>query len=298
MTAHLSAEALQTIEETIDRALACGDESGVHVLGYGEISTVVAWRDGERELACKRLPPFPGESHLNAYRAGVDEYLVRLRECRVHPVETHVQHRQRNDGRLAAYCIQPRLSAESLLPTVFARSSDDDALALFDRLAHAILDCVSPRLGLDGQISNWAIVSGELLYFDVSTPLMRDASGRERLDTDLFLSSLPWALRGLVRRFMLGSILNKYYDPRGVVVDLLANLHKERLSRFVPTFLARANQLVQPAVTEAEILRYYRDDAGMWTLLQRLRRMDRWWQRRIRRRPYPFLLPGTIDRHV
>ena len=30
----------------------------------------------------------------------------------------------------------------------------------------------------------------------------------------------------------------------------------------------------------------------MWALLQRLRRCDRWWQRRVRRRPYPFLLPG------
>jgi hypothetical protein len=31
-------------------------------------------------------------------------------------------------------------------------------------------------------------------------------------------------------------------------------------------------------------------------LLQRLRRADRWWQRTVRRRPYPFLLPGRIDR--
>ena len=33
-------------------------------------------------------------------------------------------------------------------------------------------------------------------------------------------------------------------------------------------------------------------------LLQRLRRLDRAWQRRVRRRVYPFLLPGRIERHV
>jgi hypothetical protein len=28
----------------------------------------------------------------------------------------------------------------------------------------------------------------------------------------------------------------------------------------------------------------------------RVRRADRWWQRHIRRRTYPFLLPGSIRR--
>jgi hypothetical protein len=36
----------------------------------------------------------------------------------------------------------------------------------------------------------------------------------------------------------------------------------------------------------------------MWALLQRARRVDRAWQRHVRRRPYPFLLPGPVDRGV
>jgi hypothetical protein len=36
----------------------------------------------------------------------------------------------------------------------------------------------------------------------------------------------------------------------------------------------------------------------MYALIQRLRRLDRAWQRRVRRRPYPFLLPGPVARHV
>jgi len=44
------------------------------------------------------------------------------------------------------------------------------------------------------------------------------------------------------------------------------------------------------------VRRYYRSDARLWELMLRLRRADRWWQRRIRRRTYPFLLPGHIER--
>jgi hypothetical protein len=109
---------------------------------------------------------------------------------------------------------------------------------------------------------------------------------------------LPWALRGTVRRFLLQSILDKYYSPRGVLVDLLGNLIKEGVSRWLGLGLEIVNTKIEPAIDEAEVRRYYREDAGMWALLQRLRRMDRMWQRRVRRRQYPFLLPGKVERHV
>ena len=37
--------------------------------------------------------------------------------------------------------------------------------------------------------------------------------------------------------------------------------------------------------------RYFARDKRLWLLMQRLRRADRAWQRRVRRRAYPFLLP-------
>ena len=37
--------------------------------------------------------------------------------------------------------------------------------------------------------------------------------------------------------------------------------------------------------------RYFARDRRLWLLMQRLRRADRAWQRRVRSRPYPFLLP-------
>ncbi len=37
--------------------------------------------------------------------------------------------------------------------------------------------------------------------------------------------------------------------------------------------------------------------AAIEPFVQRLRRIDRLWQRTIRRRPYPNLLPGPVERH-
>jgi hypothetical protein len=57
-----------------------------------------------------------------------------------------------------------------------------------------------------------------------------------------------------------------------------------------------ANHHVTPVIDRDEVVRWYRSDARTWEALLRLRRTDRWWQRHVRRRPYPFLLPGRIER--
>jgi hypothetical protein len=103
-------------------------------------------------------------------------------------------------------------------------------------------------------------------------------------------------LRGAVRRFVLPDILDRYHRPRTVVLDLAANLYKERLDRWIPTVLDAAGDRVDPPITADEVRRDYRSDARTWSLLQALRRADRTWQRRVRRRTYPVLLPSRIDR--
>ena len=102
----------------------------------------------------------------------------------------------------------------------------------------------------------------------------------------------------LVRRFALRGILDPYYDARRAALDLLANLYKEDLAAWVPTAVELANVCLGTDFTEHEVRRYYRRDAWLWGLLQRMRRADRSWQRRVRHRPYPFLLPGKIDRRI
>jgi len=153
-----------------------------------------------------------------------------------------------------------------------------------------------PRVGLDGQLANWARVEGEWVYLDVTTPLLRDDGGRDRLDADVFLAMLPGILRGLVKRFLLHAITATYFDLRTVALDLLGNLHKERLAEHVAAGVDVANRRLERPLSVREVRSYYARDARLWAWLLWLRRADRWWHLRVRKRVYPFLLPGRIER--
>ena len=289
-------EALADLDAKVKEALASGDESRLRVLGYGEISTVVALTVPEGTFACKRLPPFDGRQRYEAYARVFESYVSALTARGVVPVESQLSVLDGEGGTVVAYCVQPILSPDALLPKYFAECSVDEARAIFRRIASAIDGAVDSRLGIDGQLSNWTVSGGELRYLDLTTPLVRDEHGKDQLDVGLFLASLPWALRGFVRRFRLAEILDKYFVPRGVMLDLLGNLHKERLGHLIAPFLDELGDRYAPRITLAETKAYYADDARTWSLLLRVRRLDRFWQRHARRRPYPFLLPGDIRR--
>jgi hypothetical protein len=230
------------------------------------------------------------------YRELFESYLRALLKAGVEPVPSALQ-LVAGQSDTIAWCVQPLLAKDGLLPELMRTGSRDDAVAHFETVLERIQNAVGPSLGVDGQLSNWIMDDGELRYLDVTTPLMRDEDGRNGLDADLFLASLPWALRGMVKRFILEGIIDKYHQPRGVVLDLLGNLIKERLDPLLDPFIARANlRFGDSPITSAEVRRYYTDDARTWAVLQRLRHADRAWQRKVRRRPYAFLLPGPIER--
>jgi hypothetical protein len=289
---------LASLDETVTRALETGDESQLHVLGYGEVSTVIAWPDADGPYACKRLPLFADAPRFDAYRVLFDEYMAALRATGVVVVESHLGTVTRGDGRVVAYCVQPVLAAESLGPALVAVADAEPRRQLFEQIVEHVASTIGPTTGLDPQLSNWARRDGELVYVDVTTPLLRDERGAERLDTEPFMTSLPGIFRPFVRRFLLGGILDPYYSQRRAALDLTGNLHKEGLSEHVPELIGIANERLGIDLSAAEVTRFYRREARMWTLLQRARRVDQSWQRHVRRRPYPFLLPGAIDRGV
>lgn len=294
-------DALGALEKRVDHALSTGDEGDIDVLGYGEISSVLACETAVGHLACKRLPLFDAAPRVDAYAALFGEYLDRLRAVGVHPVDSALHRVERADGRLAVYCVQPILDGP-LGATLLRDTRVADGLAIYEQILDGVIGACAGGSGIDAQLANWALEGGRLVYMDVTTPFLRDASGRDRLDTKIFVASLPWALRWPVHRLAVPSILAKWYDPRGALLDLLGNLIKERLDRWISSFVSATNRRLEPLgqrpLTLREVQRYYTQDARLWGLLQALRRADRFWQWRARRRPYQFLLPGRIDRHV
>jgi hypothetical protein len=290
--------ALEALERTVTLALASANVAGPEVLGYGEISSVLAVRSGPDGAAGKRLPPFPSEEAFEAYRVCFEAQLEAFEAGGIPVLATGLRRVERPGAGPMAYCIQPLVEAEALAPHRLARDSERRGRELFESVLQLALGYVSPTRGFDAQLANWAVPGGSLVYLDVSTPFLRDEKGHERLDVDVFLASLPWALRGFVRRFMLRGILDAYYSPRGVVLDLLGNLIKEGLGGRLPELVPVAAHRLGEPVSVEEVRRHYARDARTWQLLQRLRRLDRAWQRHVRRRPYPFLLPGPVRRHV
>lgn len=287
--------ALADLEDEVDAALRTGDISRLRVLGWGEISLVLGSPAADPKWACKRLPPFGSAADAERYAAIIVRYIAELERRGVAVAPTEMRQVVRDGGSTVLFCIQPVVRADSLAVNI-ARAHPEKADGLLGEIVATVFSVVDAEVGLDAQLSNWSIVDGRLTYLDITTPMMRRADGTTELDSKVFLTSMPWLLRAPVRRFVVPDILARYHGQRTVVLDLAANLLKERLDTLIPAVLAAAEGRVDPPLTEAEVRRDYRRDARTWSWLQTIRRADRMWQTKVRRRTYPFLLPGHIER--
>lgn len=282
---------LATLDEAVERAIHAGAADGLRVLGYGEFTLVLGWPTERPVVAVKRLPLFRDEAQLAGYRDVLYLYVESLRARGVPVVSTDLRRTPSLEpAGLRAYLVQPLVARETMLNVVLREAEPADGARLLKKLASMVASCVDERVGLDAQAANWAVDGRALLTVDVSTPLLRDSAGRDELDLDLFASVYPAALRPALARIAPG-VMAQYHDPRTVLVDAASNLIKERHERWLPALIEAANERVAPPITEHEVRRYFVRDRRFWLLMQWLRRTDRAWQRRVRRRPYQFLMP-------
>jgi hypothetical protein len=292
----LSDTDLQQLDSLVEDALASGEEGELPVLGYGEISLVLSWPAASPRFACKRLPVFPSRERFDIYGRTLDEYVAALQAAGVRVAATKMRAVERSDGSVAGYVVQPILPRNALAPQLLREADPATGHPLVAEVIATTAGAVGPRLGLDAQLSNWIWEEQRLTYIDVSTPLIWSYDGRPRLDMELIAEAFPGLLRWPLRRFVAPGILDTYRDLRKVFLDLTGNLLKERLDPWLPSFLDRLNCHMEEPLTDQEVRAYYRSDARLWATLLRLRKLDRVWRRRIRRRPYPFLLPGRVER--
>jgi hypothetical protein len=280
---------LEALDAEVESAIRAGDAGAMRVLGYGEFSLVLGWPPACPEVAVKRLPAFRAADQLARYEETLGRYVAALEGRGVAVIPTELRATTAGDG-FHAYLIQPLVSREALLNSVLGTAQPDRGRELLRLLAGHVAATVDRSLGLDAQAGNWMVTGDGLVILDVSTPLMRSPQGRDELDLSLFESIYPPAVRPLLSR-VAPLVMRQYHDPRTVLVDFGSNLIKERLERWLPALCDAANEHVSPPVTEAALRRYFARDKRFWLAMQWLRRLDRAWQRRVRRRPYPFLLP-------
>lgn len=314
---------LERFENGIDPLKPHESAIPARIIGYGEISTIFEILEPSlMGLAYKRLPIFHTEDEIQEYERLFHEYNRVLAEdigiivpwhasARIHPLK----------GNRVVYCIQEKLLQGSIGNQLIHSLDNRSVMLLF----HAVLGEMrkvwaynasqsSVRVGIDAQISNWALacetIPGclkegeiELVYIDTSTPLMR-IDGVEQLDTELFLRSAPSFLVWLIKLFFLKDVVTRYYDFHLAVVDLIANLFKERRDDLIGPLISEANRFfareasdmrVSP-ITYKEVKSYYREDAMIWRLYLGMRKLDRFLHTRVLRKHYGYILPGRIRR--
>jgi hypothetical protein len=319
----VSVDVLREFERGLDPQHPERSRVPARVLGYGEISTVFAIEvEGLRDLAFKRLPVFHAQEEMAAYGVTYEEYNRLLREDVGLHMPAHGQASFCTEtGRPVFYIIQKQLVDSSMGHRAIHLLPHDQILTLVGCVLQALRKVWAfnrqqnrLQVGIDGQISNWSIegfdphdphvtLDSVLQYVDTSTPLFR-VEGVEQVNPELFLRSAPSFLAWVLRALFLADVVNRYYDFRRVVIDLIANFYKEQRSDLVPEVIAAVNGFfaqvtsdwsVQP-ITEQEVRSYYREDAFIWRFYLSARKVDRFLRTRLLGREYPYILPGKIQR--
>jgi len=315
-------EVLKKLERSIDTYDPEKGEVPIKILGFGEISLVFEIVGDPEKIAYKRIPIFENEKQVNRHIWAYNEYnRILSQDVGLNLPKYDVVWFKDNEDKIQFYCIQEKISSESVGNKVIHDLSTEDVKTLILLVMremkkvwiysknHETLD-----LGLDGQISNFAIIGYDpnnpkiekdtkLLYFDTSTPMFRK-NGIEAMDAELFLESTPSFLRFLVKAAFLDEVIDRYYDWRLVTIDLIANFFKEQKPELIPGIIRQINKFFKEEASEfnmepitfEEVQKYYKNDKMIWVIFQNARKIDRYIKTKLFKKKYDFYLPGKIKR--
>ena len=318
----INLDMLKKLERSIDTLNPEGGQVPINILGYGEISLVFELVNDPEKLAYKRIPIFDNEKQVKRHIWAYNEYnRILQKDIGLNLPDYDVAWFKDEEGKIQFYCVQEKFPSESVGNNVIHQLSDQDIITLILLVMremkkvwdysknHNTLD-----LGLDGQISNFAIIgfdpnnpkvdlNTKLMYFDTSTPMFR-VNGNEAMEAVLFLKSAPSFLRWLLKALFLEETVGRYYDWRKVTIDLVANFFKEQKPELIPELINLVNKFFEEEASDfeieplnlEEIKDYYKSDASMWVIFQKVRQFDRFLKTKVFKKRYEFYLPEEIKR--
>lgn len=284
------------------------------IIGFGEISTIFLIESSKlRNYAFKRIAIFSNKEEIQEYDQILKRYIELLNnKTQIEVLPTLGIPLNIENQKFVYYIAQPILPKNSICNHYFHQVSIEESLKIFDQILKKLLNIYkwnlqnkSLQIGIDSQISNWATLNfrNQIVYFDVSTPLFR-INHKEALNAEMFLRSTPPILRSIVKKLFLQEVLDRYYDLRLILIDLIANFYKEKLQDKIPSFIQHTNDFIQKHCKEynlkeihlEEVQEYYKKDAFIWKLYLSLRKIDRWFITNILNKKYEFILPERIER--
>ena len=303
-----SQELLYEFEKGLNPQKPADSKIPARIVGYGEISAIFEI-EADNIHVYKRLPLFDSLSAAEHYRQMYLEYCRLLVKAGLF-LPTHDTRIVAVLGRPAAlYIAQKKLPGANFGHKLIHHLNDGSSLDLIEDAIREIAkiwnfnSANKPdiELAIDGQLSNWVRDSENnqrLCYIDTSTPLFCK-QGVEQQNPELLLKSAPGFLRWIIRLFFLQDVMTRYYIPRLVFMDLIANLHKEQKPELIEPAIELVNAKLphdQAPLTKTKVDKYYREDKLIWIVFLGLRRLDRFFTTRLLRKRYEFILPGKIKR--
>lgn len=287
----ISAEDLAHLESLVSAALRNQDLSELNILGFGEISVALGFPFEDPRFVCKRTPPLDS-AQFDRYKSLIDRYLDELRDRGLEVVDTEVRAVERDHGAIA-YLVQPLLPTDTLGHKVLAASEPHPDHGFLVALSETV-GMASARISIDAQVTNWSWDGSVLTLLDVGSPFLWDEAGVFQLDMSPFLPMIPAPLRSAVRNDLI-KVARRWQTPRGVALDIIANLYREGLEDWVAPALAAMNRTVgaENVISPAEAEEIYAEDRQTFPKLAKLKRVERAWQTRVRRRPYDFFIQST-----
>lgn len=309
----LIAERLADLERHLDPAKPERGDTGIEILGYGEVSAVLGLVDVP-DRVFKRMAGFRSRRDVQAYAGVVEQYISILRDLGVTVAATEIVPIEAAPRRHVAYVVQPRFDS-ARIGHVVLRSAGRESLELLLEgvfaAVHRVLAANGARrdgreIAVDAQLSNWywPDLAVAPVLIDVSTPFLRK-DGKLEVGLDVFLRAYPAPARWWLRRtHAVERYIADYFDFVSVVTDLIGNFRKEAAAERVAEAVAFANRWIaaQPdgaalgCLDEATVQAYYARDAATLETSLRIRRLARFITATMLRRRYDFILPGPIRR--
>jgi hypothetical protein len=196
---------------------------------------------------------------------------------------------------VVGYVVQPLLEPSSFGHGVLAAAEPDPDHPFLAAVADS-LAAVSSTFSIDAQVTNLSWDGAEATLVDVGTPFLWTDDGRLRFDMAPFARMIPAPARALAKRDLTKTI-DRWSAPRGVAVDIVANLIREGLTEWVDPMATALNRRVdlEDPITTHEAQRHYEDDRKTFPRLARLQAVERWWQETVRRRPYEWFVWTMYD---
>jgi hypothetical protein len=277
----------------VGRALDGKGEDRLNIMGYGVTAVVFGMpATGTPRVVCKRLPPNSSKEDFERHRELVLDYVDQMRQAGIAVLDTKVK-AVRSEGRaggVTGYIIQPALERETLGDAVLKAADPAEGHPLVKTVVDHVAGFTTDKRGIDAQITNWAWVDGSHRYIDVTTPFVLDDDGEVAVDLELFLRSAPSLAKPTYRK-ELPPAISRYCDVRFTLVDLCGLLYKNDLDDWVPVVIEECNKVVDRPITIEEARKHYDGEVKTWSLMNRMLRADRFWQRHVRRRRYGFFVP-------